>query len=185
MASGRVYGVRPGTVLPGRTPSGAYWRFCRRARPARASTTPASTNASPTAAINMIGPPVFGRSIPPPDPGAIVGLGDAVGRADPDADADGPAEPDGDALGEPDGDALCEVDGDGLCEVDGEALGEVDGEVDGDGLGEVGGVPGTGSGSTLSRVGTTGLMVPSALNSILSIVVSRCVPSPPGMANRW
>jgi hypothetical protein len=41
-----------------------------------------------------------------------------------------------------------------------------------------------------SRVGTTGLIVPSAANSMRSMVVSRCVPSPPDLpgpfrANRW
>ena len=49
----------------------------------------------------------------------------------------------------------------------------------------VGAVPVKASGATEESVGTTGLMVPSALNSSRSIVVSRCVPSPPGIAKRW
>jgi hypothetical protein len=37
----------------------------------------------------------------------------------------------------------------------------------------------------LWSVGTTFAMVPSGLNRRRSTVTSRCVPSPPGMANRW
>src|SRR4051794_26333652 len=41
------------------------------------------------------------------------------------------------------------------------------------------------TGSMPVNVGTTRLIVPSALYSSLSIVTSRWVPSPPGMPNRW
>jgi hypothetical protein len=45
--------------------------------------------------------------------------------------------------------------------------------------------PSYGSGSTLVSVGTTFSMRPSSSNVSRSMVVSRCVPSPPGMPNRW
>ncbi len=41
------------------------------------------------------------------------------------------------------------------------------------------------TGSMPPRVGTTFLIRPSESNSSLSMVVSRWVPSPPGMAKRW
>ncbi|CPU66546.1 Uncharacterised protein [Mycobacteroides abscessus] len=43
----------------------------------------------------------------------------------------------------------------------------------------------TSTGSTLSSVGTTFWMRPSSPNVRRSIVVSRWVPSPPGIAKRW
>lgn len=42
----------------------------------------------------------------------------------------------------------------------------------------------SGRAGTDPRVGTTGRIEPSSSNQSRSIVTSRCIPSPPGMANR-